>query len=154
MIFGWLRKRQEKEYDWSPFVRDGRFEDFFADFIVGILTLASFEYGIAKVDFRDLKRALFKLDEEFCLSKMLPVDDSCGYPYPFSSIAKVFSLVLTRGVSQIDNFHWGVPNEAIPENLQHLSERGRGFFKALYPVVDRFVELVTRYGGRKHAATD
>jgi len=145
MIFGWpWRKREEKKYDWMPFIRDGQPEQFFADVVFGLLTLASFEYGISKVGLRDLKPALSKIDDEFCFSKTLPADDSCGYAYPFLSIADVLSLVLTRGVSQIDNFHWGVPNEAIPKNLQHLSER-RGFIKALYPVVDRFVELVARH---------
>lgn len=154
MIFGWFwRKREEKRYDWAPFIKDGQPEEFFADVIVGLLTLASFEHGILKVNFQDLRQVLLTLDEEFCLSKALPVDDSCGYPYPFSSISKVLPMALERGVSQIDSFHWGVPNEVIPKNLQHLSER-RGFIKALYPVVDRFVELVTRHKRRGYAAED
>lgn len=137
---------KEKKYDWSPFVAENENPaEFLTDLVVGILTLASFEYGVVKVDSRVIEKIFFQLGREFQFPEAGIVDDDCGYPYA----AKVLlSMALARsfpqGIIEIDESSRfvGVPNRLLQHNLWYLRKRGPGFIKALYPVVDRFVEII------------
>ncbi|MBI4837236.1 MAG: hypothetical protein HY813_02440 [Candidatus Portnoybacteria bacterium] len=145
MIFGWFWNKKEKKYDWSRFVGEDECpEEFLADLIVGVLTLASLEYNLTEFNYTNLEQAFCRLGQEFRLPGAKVINDDCGYPQPPASVISALFLSNSRGVRRIRAHTWGVPNQAVQENMQYLQKRGRGFFKALYPVVDRFVELATK----------